>query len=92
MYALDLADAGSVAFNVSTEATKPPFVERVGIDLDEIREPLDGYKVITRMLPQVATNNSSNTNITVEFAHLTYQTTRPPTQPLPLSTSPATTR
>ena len=37
MYALDLADAGSVAFNVSTEATKPPFVERVGIDLDEIR-------------------------------------------------------
>lgn len=67
MYGLDLADDGSMAFNVNTQATKAPFAERIGLDLDEIRQPIDGYKVITRMLPQIATTNSSNTNITVEF-------------------------
>ena len=67
IYGLDLADEGSMAFNVDTEATKPPFVERIGMDLDEIREPLDGYKVVTRMLPQVATENSTDTNLTIEF-------------------------
>ena len=67
LYGLDLSDEGSMAFTVDTEATKPPFVERVGLDLDEIREPLDGYKVVTRILPQIATKNVSNTNITVEF-------------------------
>jgi hypothetical protein len=67
LYGLDLADNGSMAFNVDTEATKPPFVERTGIDLDEVREPIDGYKVVTRMLPQIATENVDNTNITIEF-------------------------
>jgi hypothetical protein len=67
LYGLDLSDQGSMAFNVDAQATKPPFVERIGIDLDEIREPLDGYKVVTRMLPQVATTNSSNTSLTIEF-------------------------
>lgn len=67
LYGLDLADEGSMAFNVDTEATKAPFVERIGLDLDEIREPLDGYKVVTRMLPQVATKNSSDTTLTIQF-------------------------
>ena len=67
IYGLDLADDGSIAFNVDTEATKPPFVERTGLDLDEINQPIDGYKVITRMLPQIFTKNTSNTNITIEF-------------------------
>jgi hypothetical protein len=67
LYGLDLSDEGSMAFNVDPQATKPPFVERIGIDLDEIREPLDGYKVVTRMLPQVATRNSTDTMLTVEF-------------------------
>lgn len=67
IYGLDLADEGSMAFNVDTEATKPPFVERIGLDLDEVREPIDGYKVVTRMLPQAATINSSDTTLTIEF-------------------------
>lgn len=67
LYGLDLSDRGSMAFNIDTEATKPPFVERIGIDLDEIREPLDGYKVITRMLPQMSTENPTDTTITMEF-------------------------
>ena len=60
IYGLDLADDGSIAFNVDTEATKPPFVERTGLDLDEINQPIDGYKVITRMLPQIFTKNTPN--------------------------------
>ena len=67
LYGLDLSDTGSLGFNIDTEATKPPFVERTGLDLDEVGEPLDGYKVITRMLPQIRTDNSSDTNITIEF-------------------------
>lgn len=67
IYGLDEADTGSMAFNVDDEATKPILLERVGIDLDEIREPLDGYKVITRMLPQMATLNTSNTVVTIQF-------------------------
>ena len=68
IYALDGADEGSsVAFDVDTEATKPPFVERVGLDLDEIGTGLDGYKVITRILPQISTENTDNTTITFQF-------------------------
>lgn len=67
LWALDLADDGSVALNVDTEATKAPILERVGIDLDEIQQPLDGYKVVTRMLPQISTTNTNDTTIQFEF-------------------------
>ena len=56
LYGVDLADTGNIAFDVDTEATKPLFLERVGLDLDEIKEPLDGYKVITGLLPQISNN------------------------------------
>lgn len=67
LWALDLADEGSVAFNIDSTATKEPSLERVGIDLDEIKQPLDGYKVITRMLPQISTQNTQNTTVSFEF-------------------------
>jgi hypothetical protein len=67
LWALDLADEGSVAFNIDSTATKEPSLERVGIDIDEIRQPLDGYKVITRMLPQISTQNTQNTTVSFEF-------------------------
>ena len=67
IYGVDLADAGKIAADVDAEATKPLFLERVGIDLDEIKEPLDGYKVITRLLPQISTINTDNTNINFSF-------------------------
>ena len=68
IYALDGADEGSsVAFAVDTQATKPPFIERVGLDLDEINTSLDGYKVITRILPQISTENTDDTTITFQF-------------------------
>ena len=56
LYGLDLSDAGSLAFPLDTEANKSPFLERQGIDLDELSS-LNGYKVISKILPQVDTSN-----------------------------------
>jgi len=67
LWALDTADTGKVAFDLDTEAVKPPVLERVGIDLDEIKEPLDGYKIITRFLPQISTLNTDDTTVNLEF-------------------------
>jgi len=67
VYALDLSDSGTVALNIEPDTVKPPLIERVGIDLDEIRQPLRGYKVVTKVLPQIATLNTANTTITFEF-------------------------
>ena len=41
---------------MDTEANKSPYLERVGIDLDEM-SPLTGYKVISKIVPQVDTQN-----------------------------------
>lgn len=57
LYGLDLSDTGSLSFDLDDEANKNPFLEREGIDLDEI-SPLSGYKVITKIIPQVETENS----------------------------------
>ena len=74
LYVLDLADSGSsVTFAIDTEATKPPFLERAGLDLDETQASIDGYKVITKVLPQISTANQDNTNVTFSLAHLTFQ-------------------
>ena len=65
LYGLDLSDAGSLAFPLDSEANKSPFLERQGIDLDEISS-LNGYKVITKILPQVDTRNP-NKQFTFNF-------------------------
>lgn len=57
MYILDLADDGMVSFPLDDEATKQPFLERQGLDLDEAGLPLSGYKVISRLFPQACTSN-----------------------------------
>ena len=68
IFALDLAEEGSsIAFGIDEQATKPPIFERVGIDLDEMKQSIDGYKVITRLLPQLSTFNTDNTNFTFQF-------------------------
>jgi len=68
IYALDLADRlSTVALSIDTEATRPPFIERQKLDLDQANLSLDGYKVVTRLLPQISTDNLDNTNITFTF-------------------------
>jgi hypothetical protein len=57
LYGLDLSDSGSLSFDLDSEANKSPYIEREGIDLDEL-SPLSGYKVITKIFPQVDTTNA----------------------------------
>lgn len=56
LYGLDLSDSGSLSFDLDSEANKSPYLEREGIDLDEM-SPLSGYKVITKIFPQVDTSS-----------------------------------
>jgi hypothetical protein len=58
LFGLDLSDSGSLSFPLDITANKSPLVERVGIDLDEM-SPLSGYKVISKIVPQVDTQNSN---------------------------------
>lgn len=68
VFALDLAEEGSsIAFGIDEDATKPPMFERVGLDMDEMKQSIDGYKVITRLLPQLSTLNTDNTGFNFQF-------------------------
>ena len=71
IYGLDLVDQGSLAAEIATDVSQPVFLERIGIDLDEQGIPLTGYKVITKVTPQVSTPNSDgNFNFTFGAANI----------------------
>lgn len=59
LWGVDLADLGSLSFAMDSTATKPIKLERVGIDLDESKLPLTGYKNINKVTPQIETVNSN---------------------------------
>ena len=64
-------DQGSLAAEIATDVSQPVFLERIGIDLDEQGIPLTGYKVITKVTPQVSTPNSDgNFNFTFGAANI----------------------
>jgi hypothetical protein len=67
LYAVDLSDEGKLAFQLDTEATKAPLLERTGLDLDEAGSAATNYVVVTRLFPQADTVNSSDTTLTFEF-------------------------
>lgn len=53
LYAFDLFGQGStVAFPVDVAATKPRYLERDGVDLDELNVDLRGYKTVSSIYPQ----------------------------------------
>lgn len=53
LYAFDLYGQGStVAYSVDTNATKPRYLERDGLDLDEISEDLRNTKLLSTIYPQ----------------------------------------
>jgi hypothetical protein len=53
LYAFDLFGAGStVTYAVDTHATGPRYLERDGIDLDELNTDLRGYKTLSSLYPQ----------------------------------------
>ena len=63
MYGLDAIEYGTLSLPLDSEANKPVFLQRSGIDLDEL-STLSGYKVISAMLPQITT---PSTNKDFEF-------------------------
>lgn len=67
LYGVDLSDAGQIAFQLDTEATKPILLERTGLDLDEAGLGANHYVVLTRIFPQADTENTANTTMTFEF-------------------------
>jgi len=67
IYGVDLADEGKIAFQLDTEATKAPLLERTGLDLDEAGSAASNYVVVTRLFPQADTINTSDTTLTFQF-------------------------
>ena len=67
LYGIDLSDAGQIAFQLDTEATKPILLERIGVDLDEAGLGASQYVVCTRIYPQADTRNSIETTLNYEF-------------------------
>ena len=67
LYGVDLSDAGQIAFDLDTEATKPVYLERTGLDLDEAGLGASQYVVCTRIYPQADTINTNDTNMIFEF-------------------------
>lgn len=61
LYGIDLVDQGSLAQAVDTDVSPAFLLERIGIDLDDVGIPLSGYKVISKVYPQVSTANSDAT-------------------------------
>ena len=61
IYGIDLVDQGNLAQAVDTTVSPAFLLERVGIDLDDQGIALSGYKVISRVYPQVSTANSNAT-------------------------------
>lgn len=67
LYGYEPSSNGVLPFPVNTEATKQAFVERVGIDLDELQAELKSYKVIQALYPQIKTQNEDQ-SVLFEFS------------------------
>jgi hypothetical protein len=53
-----LIEKGSLSQPIDTAVSKPFFLERVGLDLDDQGIPLTGYKIISKITPQISTDSS----------------------------------
>lgn len=59
VYAVDLPTIGLVNLPANLETLKPAYVERVGIDMDELGNSLRGYKTIQSIVPQCSFDDST---------------------------------
>jgi hypothetical protein len=55
MLGFDLADQGTLSYPIDTESEVDAYVERVGMDLDELGLPSRTMKVVSGILPKVKT-------------------------------------
>lgn len=53
LYGLDPMDNGSLAYELDTEGYASAYVERIGLDLDDVGGDLVGFKLLRRIYPQV---------------------------------------
>lgn len=60
LFGIDLIDTGSINSAFDVGQSKLPYLERRGLDLDELGVSLDGYKNINKILPQLTTTNSDS--------------------------------
>jgi hypothetical protein len=68
LYAFDLYGIGSVApFPVDPAATGPVYLERVGIDLDELEANLRDYKTINSIFPQARLDTSGGSSLMIDI-------------------------
>ena len=67
LYGLDLSDTGQLGFELDAEATKPVYLERTGLDLDEAGTAARQYVVVTRLYPQCDTINPTDSELQFEF-------------------------
>jgi len=68
LYAFDLTGPGSVApFPVDTNATAPVYLERIGIDLDDLEANLRDYKQINTIYPQARIDTSAGSALMVDI-------------------------
>jgi len=67
LYGIDVSDAGQIAFDLDTQATKPVYLERTGLDLDEAGLGASQYVVCTRIYPQADTVNTNDTTMNFQF-------------------------
>ena len=58
LFGVDLIDTGSISTAFDTGQSKPPYLERSGLDLDDLGISLDGYKTINKIVPQLTTANT----------------------------------
>jgi hypothetical protein len=76
LYGLDMPDTGSLlSYPLDTQANKGPYLERSGIDLDELTE-ITRYKIINKIYPQVETA-SSNKQFNFSFGAADLQASAP---------------
>ena len=66
VYGIDQVDGGSIGTPYDTNVSLPIFLERQGLDLDEMGTSLSDYKVINKLMPQISSTNS-DANFTFTF-------------------------
>jgi hypothetical protein len=91
LYAFDVYGAGSVApYPVDANATAPAYLERTGIDLDELGVDLKAYKLLRTVYPQARVNTDGGNMLQIAVG--TSVTTRTATTRPTATGNPTTAR
>ncbi len=77
----DLADRGTLSYDINTETEVPAYVERVGLDLDEMDPDPALYKVVRGIYPKLRTFLNATMGVEIGAGDLaedtpTYQTSQ----------------